>query len=126
MAAAVTIALDRERELRLDFNCLTKFEVATGRSALDEMTWAAPRGSDISAFIWAAQAAAAEAPFLLAGQVPPADLDVLSLGQLRAMLDGSRIEEVQRVLAEAWGVFFPDRPDAPAAEAGAAAGPPPS
>lgn len=127
--STLTLALDRERELRLDFNALGKFEQVSGRSALDPATWSSPRALDIAALVWAAQTAAAEAPYLIAGRMPPEDLDVLTFGQVRVMLDPSRLADVQSVLARVWELFFPtvtDSAPAPAEEDGADAPRPPT
>lgn len=125
---SLTLTLDRERKLRLDFNALSKFEQVTGRSGFDPSTWAMPRALDIAAMVWALQAAAAEANHLLAGKMPPDDLDVLTFGQVRAILDPSRLVEVQQVLSTVWRLFFPEAEidrSAPAAEDGADASRPP-
>lgn len=105
---ALTIVLDRDRELRLDFNAMAKFEAVTGRSALAESTFSTVRALDVSALVWAAHLAYEEAPFLLAGDQVPDDLDTLGLQQIRAILTPDRVDEVQAVLFEMWGIFSPD------------------
>ena len=50
----VTIQLDRERHLRVDWNALINLERASGKSVLDPTLWEKPRVKDLRRMLWAA------------------------------------------------------------------------
>ena len=118
----VTITLDRERGLRLDFNALALCEKVTGRSALQASTWAGVRAMDLSALLWAAHVAHAQAPYLLSSRPVPEDLDVLTVDQVRAHLDHTRLQEATELLECMWETFFPKTGE-PSGEGGSPEGP---
>ncbi len=108
VSSALTIFLDRPRELRLDCNAFERFEEATGKRVLSPVTWATVGLGDLVVLVWAAHVAAIEAPYLLEGRQPPEDLDILPIGAVRALITHDRLEDLQEVLERAWGLFFPE------------------
>lgn len=50
----VTVELDRERELRFDFNCFSLVEEICGRSALTAAYWGSLSVRDVRLLLWAA------------------------------------------------------------------------
>lgn len=50
----VKIDLDRERELRFDFNALSLFEETTGLNSLDTSIWQSLNARNLTTMLWAA------------------------------------------------------------------------
>ena len=87
----VSIMLDKERHLLLDFNALAEMERVTGKSVLQEATWDDISATDIRALIWAG----------LLHEEPD-----LTLEQVGAMLHPGMVNDVVGPLREALDVIL--------------------
>ena len=94
----VKIDLDRERTLRFDFNALSAFEEATGRSALEPDVWNSPDARTLSALLWAAMLHEDES---------------LTLKAARAMIHAGNLAYVSGKIREASSASNPEPSDEP-------------
>lgn len=91
----VTIVLDRERHMVMDFAAMDAFEEETGLSAWSSDAWASPSPRVVSAMIWAS----------LLHEDP--DLGLADVRRLPGMEMGNMAYLTDR-LGELWGVTMPE------------------
>lgn len=97
----ITVALDRERHLRLDFNALAQFEEVTGRNTLEQSGWEGFGAREIRALVWAA--ALHESP----------ELTLESVGE---MLTLDEIQKVNDFIEKLLMMAFPIEPNSAGTE----------
>lgn len=93
-APVVTVRLDRERRLSLDFNAIVKIEGKTGRNLLVKRGWANLSGADLLTFVWAG----------LLREDPE-----LRIEQVGEMIHLGNYPEMLAAISEAWEVAAPKR-----------------